>query len=170
MKTFKLIAIGIAFVLASAIQAQISVNVNIGSPPRWAPAGYTDVRWYYLPDVEAYYDVRTSVFIYFDGRSWVRRAYLPDRYRDYDLYHGRKVILKRYHGNAPYNYHEVVRSRYGKGNPGHQGQKPGRGNENRSNQMYDRGYQQDHDQNMNNDRGRGNGKDNGKGKGHGKGN
>lgn len=166
MKTLKLVAIGIAFFLASAMQAQVSFSVSVGSPPRWAPSGYNDVRWYYLPDVEAYYDVHSSVFVYFNGRNWVRSAYLPERYRSYDLYHGRKVVLKKYHGNAPYTYHEVVRSRYGKGNPGHQGMKPGRGNENRENQRYNQGNQQGHDQNMNNDRGQGNGK----GKGHGKGN
>ena len=50
MKTLKLIIAGI-ILLASAntMQAQVSVNVNIGSPPAWGPAGYPSVDYYYLP-------------------------------------------------------------------------------------------------------------------------
>ena len=37
MKTLKLIALGIILLVSNSIQAQISVNVNIGSPPAWGP-------------------------------------------------------------------------------------------------------------------------------------
>ena len=57
MKTLKLVVLGIVLIFAGATQAQISVRFNIGSPPAWGPAGYSDVRYYYLPDVQAYYDV-----------------------------------------------------------------------------------------------------------------
>ena len=40
--------------LASAMQAQVSVNVHMGVPPPWGSVGFNEVRYYYLPDVEAY--------------------------------------------------------------------------------------------------------------------
>jgi len=67
MKTLNILITGALLVLTIAVQAQVSVSVNIGSPPPWGPAGYTEVRYYYLPDVEAYYDVQTSMFIYYGG-------------------------------------------------------------------------------------------------------
>ena len=112
MRTIKLLAFGLMLTLAGSMQSQLSVNVHIGTPPAWAPAGYNDVRYYYLPDVEAYYDVQTSTFIYISGNQWIRRTYLPSRYRNYDLYHGYKVVMKDYHGNSPYaNFreHKIVR-------------------------------------------------------------
>jgi hypothetical protein len=131
MKTFKLISIGVVLSLASIVQAQVSVNVNIGSPPPWGPVGYTQVRYYYLPDVEAYYDVQTSMFIYFGAGVWVHRAYLPTRYESYDLYGGYKVVMKDYHGDAPYIHFKEHKMKYAKGYHGQPqrtiGEKPVKG-------------------------------------------
>ena len=135
MKALKLVALGIVLFFASAAQAQISVHLNLGTAPAWGPAGYSDVQYYYLPDVEAYYDVNSSMFIYYEGRSWVRRSYLPSRYRNYDLYGGYKVVMNGYHGNTPYYNHREYRTKYAKGYRGPAqrsiGERPGRGNNNR---------------------------------------
>ena len=132
MKALKLVALGIVLFFASAAQAQISVRLNIGNPPAWGPSGYSDVQYYYLPDVEAYYDVNSSMFIYYEGRSWVRRSYLPSRYRNYDLYGGYKVVMNGYHGNTPYYKHNEYRTKYARGYRGQAqhniGERPGRGN------------------------------------------
>lgn len=97
---------------------QVSVNVNIGTPPMWAPVGYDEVPYYYLPDVEAYYDVRASQFIYFGNGGWIRNRYLPGPYRHYDLYNGYKVVLNDYHGRTPYTRFNDDRKRYYKGYKG----------------------------------------------------
>ncbi|PKP10343.1 MAG: hypothetical protein CVU08_13735 [Bacteroidetes bacterium HGW-Bacteroidetes-3] len=136
MKATKLIIIGISLLFAGQIQAQISVNLNIGTPPLWGPAEYTNVRYYYLPDVEAYYDVQSARFIYISGNTWVRRAYLPRQYRNYDLYNGYKVVMTDYRGNAPYTYYKEHKRKYAKGYHGeHQrtyGNRPEKGNGNRN--------------------------------------
>lgn len=117
---------------AIAAQAQVSVNVNIGSPPLWGPVGYTEVQYYYLPDVEAYYDVHSSMFIYFAGGAWIHRASLPSRYRSYDLYGGYKVVMTDYRGDAPYTHFKEYKTKYKKGYHGPAqktiGEKPGKGN------------------------------------------
>ncbi len=116
---------------ASAIKAQISVNVNIGTPPQWGPVGYTEERYYYLPDVEAYYDVQTSSFIYYETNVWVHRTYLPRRYSNYDLYNGYKVVIVNYKGNSPYDNFKGHKTKYAKGYRGPAqktiGAKPGKG-------------------------------------------
>lgn len=123
-----------AFVLffSTALKSQVSVNVNIGSPPLWGPVGYTEERYYYLPDVEAYYDVESSMFIYFGNGVWLHRASLPTRYSNYDLYNGYKVVLTGYHGNSPYNDFHNHKVKYKKGYKGGSqktiGNKPGNGN------------------------------------------
>lgn len=118
MKTIKFIMIGIGLIFASEMQAQLSVNVNVGTPPLWGPSGYSNVRYYYLPDVEAYYDVQNSNFIYYSGNTWVRSSYLPKQYRNYDLYNGYKVVMTDYRGNAPYTYYKQHKSKYAKGYKG----------------------------------------------------
>lgn len=111
MKTLKLISATLLFLISSAIHSQISINVNIGSQPTWGPVGYTNVNYYYLPDIEAYFDIRASQFIYFSQGIWVHSVYLPRQYRNYDLYNGYKVVLNNYHGHSPYqnfSSHKVI--------------------------------------------------------------
>lgn len=73
--------------------AQVSININIGDQPDWGPYGYDRVQYYYLPDIDVYYDVMGRTYTYFDGRYWVTSTYLPYSYRNYDLYRGYKVVL-----------------------------------------------------------------------------
>jgi len=120
MKTIKFLVLGMILAFAGTAQGQVSVNFHIGTAPAWGPRGYDNVRYYYLPDVEAYYDVNTAMFIYISGNTWIRRSYLPSRYRGYDLYHGRKVVMNNYHGNSPYYNHKVYRAKYGRANQGNQ--------------------------------------------------
>jgi hypothetical protein len=141
MKTIKFIVVGIMLFFAVSAQAQISVRINLGSPPQWGPAGYDDVRYYYLPDVEAYYDVPSSMFIYYNGISWIHRSYLPSRYRNYDLYNGYKVPMSNYRGDRPYNSFRQHKMQYARGYRGQEqhniGERPQKGNPNEGN--YSRG-------------------------------
>ena len=112
MKTLKNIFAGLLFLACSQMNAQVSVNVNIGSPPSWGPAGYTDVRYYYLPDIDTYYDVSTGQYIYINNGGWVRATTLPVVYRNYNLYNGYKVVLTDYRGATPYVYYKTHKVKY----------------------------------------------------------
>ncbi|TPG40888.1 hypothetical protein [Flavobacterium pectinovorum] len=109
--------LGFALILLMSVfaQAQVSINVNIGTPPNWGPQGYDDSRYYYLPDIDVYYDVNQSQFIYENNGKWMREKRLPAQYRQYDLYGGYKVVLNDYKGNTPYSYHKKHRTNYPKG-------------------------------------------------------
>lgn len=116
MKSIKLIIIGITLFLASAVQGHVKDTVNIGTPPAWGLIGYSDVRYYFLPDLETYYDVHTSMFIYNKRGQWVHNAKLPKQFRDYDLYSIYKVAIKDYVGETPFTYFKVHRTKYAVGN------------------------------------------------------
>jgi hypothetical protein len=159
MKTLKLIALAIFFFASTANHAQVSVSVNIGTPPLWGPVGYSQVQYYYLPDVQAYYDVRTTQFIYFGNGAWIRSSHLPRQYRNYDLYGGYKVVLNDYHGKTPYNNFKKHKTRYYKGyNKGYQE------NYRTANQSHDNGNHNNgnHGNNGNGNNGNGHGNGNGK--------
>jgi len=135
MKTLKLVVVGMMLILAGSAMGQISVNVHIGTPPAWGPAGYNSVRYYYLPDVEAYYDVQNSMFIYMVGNSWVHRSYLPARYKNYDLYGGYKVVMNDYRGNSPYSNFKSYKIKYAKGYRGKSQRNIGVRNDRNNNQV-----------------------------------
>lgn len=94
-------------------KAQVSLQINIGSQPNWGPRGYDHVDYYYLPEVESYYYVPTRQFVYLERNRWVHRKSLPGRYRNYNLYEGRKVVINEPH---PYLQHRIYQSNYAQHN------------------------------------------------------
>jgi hypothetical protein len=77
----------------ASAQLHFSLGVNIGAQPEWGPVGYDHADYYYMPDIGAYYDINAHQYIYQENNVWVHRGYLPDQYRNYDMYHGYKVVI-----------------------------------------------------------------------------
>jgi hypothetical protein len=132
MKTVKYFIFGLLFLSSISSQAQVSVNVNVG-PPVWGPP-VTVEEYYYLPDVNSYYDIRTKQFIYVSNGNWVRQNSLPTRYRNYNLSSGNVIVINDYHGRAPYTKYKVHKVKYvkkgqwAKSNDRHDDDNRGRGN------------------------------------------
>ena len=121
MKNLKLVVLAIVLFFASnSMQSQVSINVNLGVQPSWGPVGYSSVDYYFIPDVQAYYDVRATQFIFLNGGNWIRSSRLPIQYRNYDLNRGYKVVLNDYHGTRPYSQYKYHKQKYYKGYGKHQ--------------------------------------------------
>lgn len=141
MKATKLIFTFVAILFTYALLAQ---DKNPVLPPPWGPAGYSDVRYYYLPDVESYYDIYAEQFVcYIDG-EWLHRKRLLSPNKNYDLYDGYKIVMEDYKGSAPYKFYEDQKIKYPIGYRGPEqktiGEKPGQGNsgkKNKDNEDFD---------------------------------
>lgn len=90
-------------------QVSVSLGVNIGSQPDWGPVGYDHADYYYMPDINVYYEVPTHRYVYFENNVWVHRTYLPARYSYYDRYHGYKVVVNE---RNPWERNDIYRTRY----------------------------------------------------------
>jgi hypothetical protein len=101
--------LSMAFVQQSTAQIRINANINIGSQPLWGPVGYDYVDYYYLPDVDVYYNVPQRRFIYLDGGRWIFAASLPTRFGNINLYSVPKVVINE---PRPYLRADVYRVKY----------------------------------------------------------
>lgn len=110
-KSLLVICMLITFSFANKINAQVRVNLNlnIGNQPCWGPTGYDHVEYYYLPDIECYYNVPRHRFVYMDDGRWIFSASLPPMYRSYDLNRGYKVVINE---PQPYLHFDQDRDRY----------------------------------------------------------
>jgi hypothetical protein len=180
MKTIKLSIIALLLFAVSSTQAQVAVdldvstpnvNVHVGTnsapsrpvpppsrpapPPVWGPVGSDEVEYYYLPDIEVYYDIRQAQYIYFGNGRWIHSRYLPHYCRNYDLQHGYKVVLADYHGRSPYSHFDAHRAKYYKGYKGAPQQSRGQykvryeDHDRHDNDNHNYGYQNRHE-NQNN--------------------
>ncbi len=98
----------ILFQEASA-QLRISIRANIGSQPVWGPSGYDRAEYYYLPEIDVFYNVSRRQYVYEQRGRWVFSASLPRQYRNYDLYSGYKVVVN---DNRPYRNAGMYRTKY----------------------------------------------------------
>jgi hypothetical protein len=79
--------------------------------PAWAPAYTAGVRYYYMPDIETYYDLSNNDFAYMDNGQWLFSATLPPMYANYNLYNGFTVSLN-YNVYQPWVHHQYYVSHY----------------------------------------------------------
>lgn len=94
---------------AADAQVKVSLNINVGSQPEWGPSGYEHVDYYYLPDLDMYYNVPNRTYTYLQGNRWVTVNRVPSQYRNYDFYKGYKVVVNEAN---PWNRNTTYKTRY----------------------------------------------------------
>jgi hypothetical protein len=81
------------------------------SNPSWAPPYTQGVRYYYLPDIETYYDLSTGEFVYLNDGQWSYSQDLPSIYSGYDLSNCFTVALD-FNIYQPWMHHHYYVSHY----------------------------------------------------------
>jgi hypothetical protein len=89
------LALVLAVLMASTAFAQVSLSIsfNVDRQPIWGPTGYDHVDYYYLPDLDVYYNVPQHKFYYSERGRWRSKSSLPSQYRGHDLYNSYKVVV-----------------------------------------------------------------------------
>ena len=115
MKIIQNTCIATAFVvLFTGLSGCLPMSVAGGeqySNPEWAPGYYPGVRYYYLPDIETYYDLSSNDFVYLDNGQWIFSNTLPSMYGNYDLYNGYEIALN-VNVYQPWMHHHLYLSNY----------------------------------------------------------
>ena len=92
---FSMMFVSASLFFTSNVKAQVNVNISIGNQPDWAPQDYDNAQYYYMPDMDVYYDVPARQFVYLNNNRWMRSANLPSAYGRYDLYRVHKVSINQ---------------------------------------------------------------------------
>jgi hypothetical protein len=82
----------------SLSSAQASNNEQSSLPT----AKKTEIRYYYFPNLEAYFDLQEKVYLYKEDGEWVEAEELPANYGGYSLYNKVRVSIEDYDGDEPY--------------------------------------------------------------------
>ncbi|GAA4051553.1 hypothetical protein GCM10022409_42980 [Hymenobacter glaciei] len=96
----------LALFAAPTAQAQVGVNINIGAPA-WGPQVSYGTQYYYIPEIDGYYDLYSQQYIVFDDGYWVP---LPELY-GYDPYQFHPVVIQ-YRGREPWCQRDYYHQRY----------------------------------------------------------
>ena len=110
MKLSKFLLATVLCIAFGAAYAQTKTTVRL---PDWGVAGNDNATYYYIPDIQSYYDTRSGNYVYMNEGKWMKTKTLPTEYRDYDLYSGYKVVLTD--DKEPYSDYDNMRVKYAKG-------------------------------------------------------
>jgi len=82
-------------------------------PPLWAPPydNVEQVHYYYIPDIEVYYDVWNHEYVYLHDGSWVFTSSYPTYYNQYDINSAFVVVLDSKVAE-PWRRHQTYVSHY----------------------------------------------------------
>ena len=144
-KTVLLAGLALSLCTSFKSEAQVRVNINIGTP---VTQGWyaNDDDYYYMPEQGVYYNVRRRAYVYPEGGGWMYANRLPPRSGDYCYANSH---YQRVRARAPFYRNDYYRSQYGVAYNDHHGN-----------------YIHDHDRHNNGKHRGGNGNGNGNGNGH----
>ncbi|RPD46180.1 hypothetical protein DNI29_14330 [Hymenobacter sediminis] len=113
LKTGLVLALGL-LLHSSRAQAQVQIQVNA---PYWGPAVGPNVQYYYIPEIDGYYDLYSQMYVFFDPvyGAWVSSPVLPRAYASYDPRFFHPVVVQ-YIGRQPWGYlrdHRAYCDRWG---------------------------------------------------------
>jgi hypothetical protein len=94
-KLILLLVFLVSYLTIETASAQAIIKDNIARQPIWGPVGYKYVKYYYLPDIQTYYDVRKEKFIFSENGVWKIRRALPGKYFGFNLYNARIVVVNK---------------------------------------------------------------------------
>lgn len=100
----KIFRIPVFFILVFFFTTEIKAQARMQSQQSSNSGNY-----YYFPEIDIWYDISNRRFIYFENARWIFSRELSDRYRDYDVNNGYKVLVDE---TRPYVHANRYRDRY----------------------------------------------------------
>jgi len=76
------------------------------------PQTNCELRYFYFPNMEVYFDMKDELFHYQENNTWVTATQLPPNYGGYSLFKKERVILTDYEGDTPEQFIKEHRKMY----------------------------------------------------------
>ena len=82
-----------------------SVSYSQGSlsksktPSKIESAVNSSIRYYYYPNLQAYFDTQSNLYIFRVNKQWISAESFPENYGGYSLYNNHRVKIDDYNGD-----------------------------------------------------------------------
>lgn len=105
MKTLPYYIIAAFMSITFSASAQTSVNPDLSFEAQSIidQGAINNIRYYYYPNLQAYFDTDTGTYLYIKNNEWVEGNEIPKGLRGYSLLNGQRVAITDYSGDEPYN-------------------------------------------------------------------
>lgn len=112
MKKIKFLAILIVLIISTTAYSQVSqdpksseeanTRASIISKLPLSPKTKAPFRYFYFPNLQAYFDNLYNLYYYKVQGQWVANEELPPVYGGYSIFNNRRVVVEEYIDDKPY--------------------------------------------------------------------
>lgn len=113
MKNITYLILGL-LILSFNAEAQVKLDTIYIRSKKVAPSTFKEVRYYYYPNLEAYFDSKISMYFYKNKETgeWIKSESLDPTIRGYSLKNGFYVMLEGFTEDNPYTLIDDHRQKY----------------------------------------------------------
>jgi len=113
MKKITQIVIGMLVLSFNVSQAQVALDeVNVSAKQAAEASSFVEVRYYYYPNLQAYFDTKVGMYLFQEDGEWVEAEQISQATMGYSLKNGQYVMIKDYTGDDPYDFIEQHQAEY----------------------------------------------------------
>jgi len=114
MKKITYLILGLMIFSFNFSEAQVQLDTIFIRANKVKPSGNVPVRYYYYPNLEAYFDSKVAMYIFKNKETgeWTKSETIDATTRGYSLKNGFYVMLEGFTGDDPYNYIEEHKKKY----------------------------------------------------------
>lgn len=112
MKKITYLILGIMLFSFSFTQAQVQLDTIYIREQKVAPSTFVEVRYYYYPNLQAYFDTKIAMYIYQQNGQWIKSETIDASLRGYSSKNGQYVMLKGFTEDQPYAYIDEHKQNY----------------------------------------------------------
>ena len=80
--------------------------------PLFNPETNCQLRYYYFPNLEAYFDTHKSIYYYKENGEWITAKEIPEGYRGYSIYNKSNVYITDYDDDYPYQFIQIHKKKF----------------------------------------------------------
>ncbi len=116
MRSLKLFFVAICFFISISFFAQSNATSKNSATVTETSAVSTNpdfkIRYYYYPNLEAYFDVKKNVFYFLQSGNWTVAEDIPRGYHGYGMFNRCKVGITDYDGEDPTQFLKIHKKQY----------------------------------------------------------
>lgn len=109
MKSLKITLIAIFLFALNNLNAQSKATAT---PKLVTPTTNCQLRYYYYPNLEAYFDVKKNIYYFTQNGKWVTAEEIPNGYRGYSLYNKCKIAITDYDDEDPTQFLQLHKKQF----------------------------------------------------------
>ena len=108
MRNLKITLIAFFLVALSANAQSMAAN----TPKLTDPITNCELRYYYYPNLEAYYDIKKNIYYFKQQGEWITASEIPNGYRGYSLFNKIRVAITDYDDEDPTQFIGLHKKQY----------------------------------------------------------